>query len=166
MADPFRSTIRRCELCDAEVDPAALGPLAGFSACASCRAGELDRALARRGLTCTSNEHHNEGSGSTTGFVEVRHPTVLELAVKLDADTPRGWLRRLLEAGDPEVGDRAFDDRVKVAPADGSFTEPALAPIRRFMPNLGGLDISPIILILVIMFIQRVIAYYIYPNVV
>ena len=37
------------------------------------------------------------------------------------------------------------------------ITEPALAPIRRFMPNLGGLDISPIILILIIMFIQRVI---------
>jgi len=46
------------------------------------------------------------------------------------------------------------------------ITEPALAPIRRFMPNLGGLDISPIILILVIMFVQRVILYYIYPNVV
>src|SRR6476660_3170601 len=46
------------------------------------------------------------------------------------------------------------------------ITEPALAPIRRFMPNLGGLDISPIILILLIMFIQRVILYYIYPNVI
>src|SRR6201986_2781288 len=45
------------------------------------------------------------------------------------------------------------------------ITEPALAPIRRFMPNLGGLDISPIILILIIMLIQRVIAYYIYPYV-
>jgi YggT family protein len=46
------------------------------------------------------------------------------------------------------------------------ITEPVLAPIRSFMPNLGGLDISPIILILIIMFIQRVIAYYIYPNVI
>ena len=45
------------------------------------------------------------------------------------------------------------------------ITEPLLAPIRNFMPNLGGLDISPIILILIIIFIQRVIAYYIYPNV-
>jgi len=35
-------------------------------------------------------------------------------------------------------------------------TEPALRPIRRFMPNLGGIDISPIILILVIFFIDRV----------
>ena len=46
------------------------------------------------------------------------------------------------------------------------ITEPVLAPIRRIMPNLGGLDISPIILILIIMFIQRVISYYIYPNVI
>jgi len=46
------------------------------------------------------------------------------------------------------------------------ITEPALAPIRRFMPNLGGLDISPIILILFIMFVQRVIAYYVYPYVI
>jgi YggT family protein len=46
------------------------------------------------------------------------------------------------------------------------ITEPALAPIRRFMPNLGGLDISPIILILIIMLIQRVILYYVYPNVI
>ncbi len=46
------------------------------------------------------------------------------------------------------------------------ITEPVLAPIRNFLPSLGGLDISPIILILIIMFIQRVIIYYIYPNVI
>ncbi|MDE1936829.1 YggT family protein [Bradyrhizobium sp.] len=45
------------------------------------------------------------------------------------------------------------------------ITEPLLAPIRSVMPNLGGLDISPIILILIIYFIERVIEYYIYPNV-
>ncbi|MCB1413283.1 MAG: YggT family protein [Xanthobacteraceae bacterium] len=45
------------------------------------------------------------------------------------------------------------------------ITEPVLAPIRNFMPNLGGLDISPVILILIIMFIQRIITYYIYPAV-
>jgi YggT family protein len=45
------------------------------------------------------------------------------------------------------------------------ITEPLLAPIRSVMPNLGGLDISPIILILIIYFIQRVITLYIYPNV-
>jgi YggT family protein len=46
------------------------------------------------------------------------------------------------------------------------ITEPVLAPIRNMLPSLGGLDISPIILILIIMFIQRVITYYIYPNVI
>jgi YggT family protein len=46
------------------------------------------------------------------------------------------------------------------------ITEPVLAPIRSIMPNLGGLDISPIIVILLIMFIERVIMYYIYPNVI
>ena len=46
------------------------------------------------------------------------------------------------------------------------ITEPLLAPIRNFLPSLGGLDISPIILILIIMFIERVILYYVYPNVI
>ena len=45
------------------------------------------------------------------------------------------------------------------------ITEPALRPIRNILPNLGGIDISPIILILIIFFIQRVIETYIYPNV-
>lgn len=35
------------------------------------------------------------------------------------------------------------------------ITEPALQPIRRFMPDLGGIDISPIILLLVIFFIRQ-----------
>lgn len=35
------------------------------------------------------------------------------------------------------------------------ITEPALRPIRRIVPNLGGIDISPVILILVIWFLQR-----------
>ena len=40
-----------------------------------------------------------------------------------------------------------------------------MAPIRRVLPSMGGLDLSPIVLILIIMFIQRVITYYIYPSV-
>jgi YggT family protein len=45
------------------------------------------------------------------------------------------------------------------------ITEPALRPIRNFMPNLGGIDISPVILFLIIIFIQRVIELYVLPNV-
>ena len=45
------------------------------------------------------------------------------------------------------------------------ITEPVLRPIRNMLPNLGGVDISPIILFLIIILIQRVIEYYIYPNV-
>lgn len=36
------------------------------------------------------------------------------------------------------------------------ITEPALRPIRRFLPNLGGIDISPIILILIIYFVRDI----------
>ena len=45
------------------------------------------------------------------------------------------------------------------------LTEPLLRPIRRMMPNFSGLDISPIILFLLIFFIQAIIGYYIYPAV-
>jgi YggT family protein len=45
------------------------------------------------------------------------------------------------------------------------ITEPALRPIRNMMPNLGGIDISPVILFLIIVFIRYVIALYILPNV-
>ena len=45
------------------------------------------------------------------------------------------------------------------------ITEPLLAPLRSILPSLGGLDLSPMVLILVIFFIQRVISLYIYPFV-
>ncbi|MCH9052335.1 MAG: YggT family protein [Proteobacteria bacterium] len=35
------------------------------------------------------------------------------------------------------------------------ITEPALRPIRRYMPRLGGLDISPLVLIILLVFAQR-----------
>jgi YggT family protein len=45
------------------------------------------------------------------------------------------------------------------------ITEPALRPIRSILPNLGGIDVSPIILILIIIFLRDVIVRYIYPYV-
>jgi YggT family protein len=46
-----------------------------------------------------------------------------------------------------------------------ALTEPLLRPIRNVIPNFGGIDISPVILLLLIFFLQRVIEEYIYPNV-
>ena len=43
------------------------------------------------------------------------------------------------------------------------ITEPALRPIRNFLPNFGGIDISPIILIILLEFLRRLIAYDIAP---
>ncbi|MDX2027655.1 MAG: YggT family protein [Alphaproteobacteria bacterium] len=34
------------------------------------------------------------------------------------------------------------------------ITEPALRPIRRIIPIMGGLDLSPLVLIFIIMFLQ------------
>jgi YggT family protein len=46
-----------------------------------------------------------------------------------------------------------------------ALTEPLLAPIRRFLPNTGGIDLSPVVLFLLILLIERIIALYIYPYV-
>ena len=52
-----------------------------------------------------------------------------------------------------------INSRNQFVGAIGNFlfrvTEPALRPIRRFMPDLGGIDISPIILLLVIFFLRQ-----------
>jgi YggT family protein len=45
------------------------------------------------------------------------------------------------------------------------LTEPLLRPIRSMLPSLGGIDVSPVILILLILFLENVIIRYIYPNV-
>ncbi|HTP82761.1 MAG TPA: YggT family protein [Alphaproteobacteria bacterium] len=37
------------------------------------------------------------------------------------------------------------------------ITEPALRPIRRFVPLMGGVDISPVVLILLLTFVRWII---------
>ena len=44
-----------------------------------------------------------------------------------------------------------------VADALWRLTEPVLAPIRRILPNLGGLDLSPVVLILLLVFLRNLI---------
>lgn len=39
------------------------------------------------------------------------------------------------------------------------LTEPLYRPIRRFMPNLGGVDLSPLVVLVILFFLQQVLAY-------
>lgn len=44
-----------------------------------------------------------------------------------------------------------------------NVTEPVLRPIRRIMPDLGGIDISPIIVLLIIFFLRSLLWTSLYP---
>ena len=46
-----------------------------------------------------------------------------------------------------------------------SMTEPLLRPIRQMLPRTGGIDLSPVVLLLAIMLVERVLARYVAPNV-
>ena len=48
-----------------------------------------------------------------------------------------------------------------VADVTYKLTEPALRPIRRILPNFGGIDVSPIILILLLYFIRDLLFEYV-----
>jgi YggT family protein len=43
------------------------------------------------------------------------------------------------------------------------ITEPALRPIRKFVPLIGGVDVSPIVLILLLYFLRDLIRYDLVP---
>lgn len=42
------------------------------------------------------------------------------------------------------------------------MTEPALRPIRQMMPKLGGIDLSPVVLILLLIFLRRLMFEYVF----
>ena len=48
---------------------------------------------------------------------------------------------------------------VMILVATNKLTDPLLNPIRKIVPNLGGIDVSPIILVLLLIFIQNNIKY-------
>lgn len=47
-----------------------------------------------------------------------------------------------------------------IAEALWRLTEPVLKPIRNILPNLGGLDLSPVVLILLLIFVQNLLYEY------
>ncbi len=47
-----------------------------------------------------------------------------------------------------------------IADALWRLTEPALRPIRRILPVFGGLDLSPVVLILLLVFVQNLLVEY------
>jgi YggT family protein len=44
------------------------------------------------------------------------------------------------------------------------LTEPMLRPIRRFLPDLGGIDISPVVLLVGLYVLRYALNYYFLPN--
>lgn len=48
----------------------------------------------------------------------------------------------------------------QVAYALRRLTEPLLAPIRNRLPNLGAIDISPIVLLIILQFVRYAVIYY------
>ncbi len=45
------------------------------------------------------------------------------------------------------------------------LTDPLLNPIRNFLPNLSGIDISPVVLILILYFIRNLLYEYFYMTI-
>lgn len=45
------------------------------------------------------------------------------------------------------------------------ITEPALRPIRRVLPSLGGIDLSPVVLILILFFLRDFLLYDIFARI-
>ena len=43
------------------------------------------------------------------------------------------------------------------------ITEPMLRPIRRVLPNLGGVDISPVVLLVGLAVLREALRYYVWP---
>ena len=67
------------------------------------------------------------------------------------------------------VAFNVVNSRNQVVAMVGDFlyrvTEPVLRPIRNMLPSLGGIDVSPVVVILIIILIKDIIVRYIYPSV-
>ena len=84
-------------------------------------------------------------------------------------DLPEGWSSRAPDEGDVDElialvssAKRAVDGSgaveaelvAQIADVLERLTDPLLRPLRRFIPSLGGVDITPIVLIIGLQFLQ------------
>ena len=94
-----------------------------------------------------------EGQVDTTSvFLEVPEGVTV-----LDVPAPEGATYEVKREGTRIV---AITWKKEIPPRERAeflfkATEPALRPIRRFLPDLGGIDVSPIVLLLIIFFIRQ-----------
>jgi YggT family protein len=67
------------------------------------------------------------------------------------------WLMafNILSPANPQVRQLSFGLR--------RLTDPVLGPVRRSLPDLGGIDVSPMVVLLLLMFLQRLVAAYLPP---
>jgi len=118
----YRTAATRCELCNVEVEAQELEDLAGLRCCQRCRGGDLEPAIHRWDFEVIKR-HTESGHRTSESFnIEVRRPTFVEAFAKFDRDfgPKKGWFSRLFFKQDPEVGDKAFDDQVLIAPDKGA----------------------------------------------
>jgi YggT family protein len=114
----------------------------------------------REGTRCRLPPSRRRGTGAATIFSRIRR--MLEVLAFISylltlyiyiliAAAVLSWL----------VAFNVVNSRNQFVATIGNFlyqiTEPVLRPIRNMLPNLGGIDVSPIIVILVIFFIQSVV---------
>jgi YggT family protein len=61
------------------------------------------------------------------------------------------------------VAFNVVNTRNQIVASIGEFlyriTEPALRPIRNMLPNLGGIDVSPVILIILLLFLKQLVVW-------
>lgn len=97
---PYRRSSHRCELCNRETGTDGLVRYAALGLCQACIDGDLHPALGRWGLTL-------EPDG-------VRWIGRLQIELRFTRERFGHRLRKALGLGDPEVGDKTFDDEVWV----------------------------------------------------